>query len=117
MTQLLAAKIHAESADATANKFFVQMMADYSQLENKQYPEDRLPILKKIAGTMDEIIKQYPESNIAVDIASGRPIGNFASTYIRAELQRDEQITGQAQALAKDFQDSMANFTSANSPS
>lgn len=75
-----------QSADEKANTLFVEAKTqwmEYEKIEGDDLSqlEARLTLLEQVDASLDEIISEYPQSNIAVELVSG-PTGGLDITEV-----------------------------------
>jgi hypothetical protein len=94
------------SADESANKLFVEAVPLWNQYqalpeEDPAQYEARLQLLNQIDKNLKSILKDYPESSLAVELVSTGALKQLNQEQIEAEIPRLQQSIPAATLLAE----------------
>jgi hypothetical protein len=84
--------------NARANALFVKAQQLVAESET-QPPEQRLATLQEAQADMKKIVDDYPSSNLAVQIASGRSDGSLSVAAINLKIAEAEPAAEEAMCL------------------
>jgi hypothetical protein len=75
----------------SANALFVEAVSSCAQAANAA-PDGAVPLYKDCLAKLDAIVTKYPSTTLAVQLASGQPIGDVSHAGIEAKLLTAQQV-------------------------
>ena len=93
----------ASDGSARANSMFVEAVKLIQSSQNTLHNEDKLALLDKALGKLNEIIDSYPSSDLAVKLITGQSIGNMnletvakTAKKLRDSVEREKGVCNEA---------------------
>ena len=83
----------------SANKLFVETVKLMKSVENAEGPIEKAEVLEEALSKLNEIVDDYPSSELEVKLISGQRIGAISLEGVSLEARRAKRAAEEAQAF------------------
>ena len=87
---------------ASANELFVEAVKLMKSVENAEGPIEKAEVLEEALSKLNEIVDDYPSSDLAVKLISGQDTGSISLEAVGKVLERSREETERAAERARE---------------